>query len=134
MNAQPAFNVTLASDQDNIVAGGPVTIQFNSERFDQANDFNTTTYKFTAPVTGKYQLNMSLSIEQMDTASTKLICMIVTSNVTYPFWLDPTVLGADPDYWDVSLIYPNLIFLQKKIKKGSRKISCYPLKRLGHLK
>jgi hypothetical protein len=49
---QPAFNVQLNSAQT-LSADSLTTVAWNTERIDANADYNTSTYKFVAPVTGK---------------------------------------------------------------------------------
>jgi hypothetical protein len=65
MPSQPAFSVYPASTQDNIATGG-VTVLWGTERFDQGADFATNV--FTAPVAGRYCLQVSLNLRNLDTA------------------------------------------------------------------
>lgn len=52
---QPAFLVGLTADVLNVTGDGTAyTILFNTEIYDQNNDFDTSTGVFTAPVTGRY--------------------------------------------------------------------------------
>ena len=81
---QPAFLANPAAAgaspvQTNISSGD--TITFGNEVFDQNNDFASNT--FTAPITGKYQFNVGLFLEQVDTDYTELRIKLVTSNRTY---------------------------------------------------
>ena len=101
--AQPAFNVNLSTSQNDIATGAWTTVLFNNERFDQGSNFNTGTYTFTAPVTGKYQLDVSLRLENVDAAAGYYEVRIATSNKDYKWLFDPRGLGSDPDYWPVSL-------------------------------
>jgi hypothetical protein len=100
MPTQPAFCVTKSAAQDNIAVGSNVTVTFDIERFDQGNNFASNT--FTAPVTGKYLLSVSLNIAYPDGASDYYIINIVTSNRNYAFLFDPGDLASDPLYWSVS--------------------------------
>jgi hypothetical protein len=101
---QPAFLATLSATQSNIsAAGGHITVLFNSEIFDQNADFNTGTYTFTAPVTGKYQLNMSIMVENLDSASGYWLMKIVTSNRAYHVYQDLRGLSGDADQWTWTL-------------------------------
>ena len=77
--SQPAFLANPASVQSNISSGD--TIAFGTEVFDQNGDFASNT--FTAPLTGKYQFNLGLFLEQVDTDQTELRIKLVTSNRTY---------------------------------------------------
>jgi len=49
---QPSFLATASQNNVNIGSGG--TFPFNTEQYDRTGSFNTSTYQFTAPVTGEY--------------------------------------------------------------------------------
>lgn len=84
--AQPAFQAYMSADRTNVTgAGTTYTIAFDSERYDVGGDFNTTTYTFTAPVTGKYNLNCYVRYYGLSAAMTYVELEIVTSNQTYQF-------------------------------------------------
>ena len=87
MPNQPAFSVNPASDQSNIAVDTNLTVVFGNERFDQNADFASNT--FTAPVTGKYQMNVRIYFQQTDSAATYLQLKLVTSNVDYQCVIDP---------------------------------------------
>ena len=99
--AQPAFLAHPASQQDNIATSTAVTVVWGTERFDQGGDFAANA--FTAPVTGKYQLNCMLYMNALDTAAGYYQLYWVTSNRTYyaPI-ISPGVLASDPTYWTFS--------------------------------
>ena len=62
MPYQPAFNGTNSS----VIAMTNSTwsvVAVDTIRFDRGNNFNTSTYRFTAPVTGVYQVNTSVQTE-----------------------------------------------------------------------
>ena len=80
-STQPAFCAHPASAQENIVIGSAVTVVLGTERFDQGGNFASNT--FTAPVTGKYQLNVNLQLSDIDSAATEIQVWIVTSNDSY---------------------------------------------------
>jgi len=96
--AQPAFSVTKSTKQSNVATNSQVTVVFDSEVFDQNNDFAGS--QFTAPVTGKYQLNLSLYTNELDSAADYYIAAIQTSNRQYQNVIDPGVLASDPVYWN----------------------------------
>ena len=98
MPLQPAFLVDAAA-MSNIAIDGARTVTFSSEVFDQNADFNTGTYTFTAPVTGKYHLTANLRVNAIPTDATYFVAYIVTSN--------RNVLGRifDPDGYDSSPAY-----------------------------
>ena len=79
---QPAFNVNVNSTQT-LSAGSTTTITMDTERFDQNADFNTTSYKFIAPVTGRYFLSTFIRIDHIDISSDYIDLRIRTSNHTY---------------------------------------------------
>ena len=77
---QPAFSVWNASSQSNIPVSTWTTILFDTEFFDQNQDFSSST--FTAPVTGKYQLNASVRFN-VDDAALYYHVQIETSNASH---------------------------------------------------
>jgi len=93
---QPAFRVSPSSTQSNIPINASTTVAFGTERFDQNGDFASNT--FTAPVTGKYQLNFALYLNETDTAGI-LQGQIVTSNSSeYYDVVDLGIFDADGQY------------------------------------
>jgi hypothetical protein len=100
MDKQPAFLVHPSSDQLNIAASASaVTVVFGTERFDQNGDFASNT--FTAPVTGRYQLNASIYLNNVDSASNYVYMAINTSNMESYFIIDPD-FGQDSVYWSIT--------------------------------
>jgi hypothetical protein len=100
MPKQSAFMVTKSSEQNNITSGQEVTINFDSERFDQNADFASNT--FTAPVTGRYQLNIMIDMTTVDSASAYYYIDLVTSNRRYRTIVDPDY-GQDNAYLPMSI-------------------------------
>ena len=90
---QPAFLVQPSSQQDNIPINGTTTVVFDTERFDQNGDFSSNT--FTAPVTGRYQLNVQLMIQQMDKDTDYIGVELRTSNRVYQVYHDNDGMAAD---------------------------------------
>jgi len=77
---QPSF-LTQNSNTANATGDGTaVAVTFATEIFDQGSDFATNT--FTAPVTGRYQLNTTVYLNQIDGNSVVYLTLI-TSNRTY---------------------------------------------------
>jgi len=96
---QPAFWVTNSTVQSNISAGVAHTIEFDSERFDQNADFNTTTYTFTAPVTGRYLFSEKIQLKDPDQSARYYEMQLVTSNKTYYTMIfDTGAFSSDPEY------------------------------------
>ncbi len=82
--SQPAFSANNSVGDSSVTgAGTAFTVEFNAERFDQNGDYNNTTDTFTAPVTGRYQFNVSVAVKDLTSAMTLLTLSIVTSGVTY---------------------------------------------------
>jgi hypothetical protein len=96
MPKQPAVHAYASSTQDNI-ATGIVTINLNAEVYDVNSDFNTGTYTFTAPVTGKYMMCAALDTSDIDTANQGVSLLMVASNRNYYFdEIDPRIeMSAD---------------------------------------
>ena len=92
--SQPAFQVVPASIQSNIAAGSTnVTVVFGTERFDQGSNFASNT--FTAPVTGRYQFNIMVRLDDVDTASNWYMLGLFTSNKDYEQFIDPDYHSGD---------------------------------------
>ena len=82
----PAFLARPASTQTNIALNTAVTVVLGTEVFDNNGDFASNT--FTAPVTGRYQLNMHVLLAQLDAGHTFSGANIITSNRNYQFTID----------------------------------------------
>ena len=80
---QPAFLVKPSATLSNVTGDATFyTVVFATEIFDQNNNFVTST--FTAPVTGRYQLSLSLFITGLAAANTFILVYVNTSNQNYP--------------------------------------------------
>ena len=97
---QPAFQAIPASDQTNFAVNAAVVVVFGTEIFDQNADFASNT--FTAPVTGKYQLDVNVRLENIDSASTSYHLSLDTSNRGYTFDFDPD-FGQDNALYTMSI-------------------------------
>lgn len=81
---QPAFSARLTGNNLNVTGAGTAwTVVFNSEIFDQNSDYNTSTYTFTAPITGRYLFTYNVSIFNLTSSMTAGLINIITSNRTY---------------------------------------------------
>ena len=79
--SNPAFLARNSSTDSNVTGNGTeVTIDFDTEVFDQGDDFASDT--FTAPVTGRYQLNVSCEVSGVTSSHTVGQLQIKTSNRT----------------------------------------------------
>ena len=74
---QPAFDAYRSSTPQTFSASTNTKVQFNSEVYDTANCFDSTTnYRFTPTVAGYYQLNFSISMYVTSGASTMTVAFI----------------------------------------------------------
>jgi hypothetical protein len=95
----------MVSGGQNNFGGGEVIIQFGREHWDVGGNFNTSTYTFTAPVTGKYILSASIHLQSLSTGSSQYYkLMIDTSNRTYYNYMDPQGLSTD-GMWTMTLTH-----------------------------
>ena len=103
---QPAFSAKVTSQQSNIAPSSQVTVLFATELYDQNSDYNNSTYTFTAPVTGKYQLNVLLLLDNLDTGPGYYQTQLRTSNRVYYHTHDPRGYSQDLAYnnLDVSIL------------------------------
>ena len=100
MPSQPAFVVRPSLTQSNIATGSYVTVAFGSSIIDANSDFDTSTSTFTAPVTGKYWLGVTLRVDNVDQAASYYRLKIATSNrAHYPLIKSGSAFGAsNPAY------------------------------------
>ena len=105
-STHPAFSANVGSAQT-ISANTLTTIAFDTERFDLNSDYNTTTYKFIAPVQGKYFLSFYLRINNVDVDSQYIDARIRTTAHTYQAVYDPDKEASS----DLSFITLNLAVL-----------------------
>jgi len=99
---QPAFLAHPSSTITNISVGVNGLV-FGGERFDQNADYNTSNGTFTAPVTGKYQLNVHFYMLNIDTGATYYEGLLLTSNKNYGVIVSPE-FSADLDYYHMELV------------------------------
>jgi len=97
---QPAFSARNNGTQSNIATGTDVTVALGTERFDNNGDFASNT--FTSPVTGKYQLNVIMRLDTIDSAAYSYELKIATSNQNYAVPFDPD-FGQDNNLYDMTI-------------------------------
>jgi hypothetical protein len=97
MPSQSAFLVGHSATQSNISNSGYNNISFDTEIFDQNGDFASNT--FTAPVTGRYQFNIILRVNDLDTAATYYQVYLFSSNRNYYTTIDPE-FSSDLAYYN----------------------------------
>jgi hypothetical protein len=93
---QPAFLVIPASNQSNLANND--VIAFGTEKFDQNADFASNV--FTAPVTGRYQMDVNVGLLDVDSAAAFIGLKIESSNNHFYLLVDPD-FGQDAAYWDL---------------------------------
>lgn len=93
---QPAFNAYPGTSPTNVTGDGTVyVIPFDTETFDQGSDFNTGTYTFTAPVTGRYQFNVTIGLYEIGAAHTIGVYRLVTTAAAYHIaYNNPSLVAA----------------------------------------
>jgi len=79
MSKQPAFLRTELTGDQSITSTSPVTVTFDTEKYDQNSDMTSTT--FTAPVTGKYLFAMAITAESLN--DDYIVMHLDTSNHNY---------------------------------------------------
>ena len=94
---QPSFYVDKTDSQQTIPVNSDTTINFNTERYDTATAFASDT--FTAPVTGKYFLNVGLLLGNPPTDASYMECAIVTSNRRIGLLCDYDAFDQTTVYW-----------------------------------
>jgi len=93
---QPAFLARPASTQSNIPINAVTTVVLGTEVFDQNADFASNT--FTAPVTGRYQLNVNLYLTDLDHDTAYYQFQLNTSNRIYYFIQGTGGFDADHNF------------------------------------
>lgn len=78
---KPRFLAFVPSTATNQTGNGAQATLVCNEVYDDNRNFNTST--FTAPITGRYQLNAVVSLSALSTAATLTSLRIITSNRTY---------------------------------------------------
>jgi len=102
MPKQPAFLARTNSTISNFAVATLTTVAYGTEIFDQNADYNNSNYTFTAPVTGRYQLNVILILHNLDSASAYYQTQLITSNRIYHHLVD-TDYGQDNTYQNLNV-------------------------------
>jgi len=96
---QPAFQAGLNSTK---TSGTDFTsthdIPFNNEIFDNQSNYNNSNYTFTAPVTGRYQINVLLYCLHIPAEDGYIECQVISSNRAYYIIFDPNGQDATSTY------------------------------------
>ena len=99
---QCAFNVQASTNQNNIATASYVTVVYGQENYDIGGNFASNT--FTAPVTGKYQLNAHLRLDTVSNDSTYYLFFLQTSNRGYYQTMDSNAVSLDYHSFALSLV------------------------------
>ena len=100
---QPAFLARKSSDTQNIAVATGIAVTFDTETFDQNGDFNNSTGVFTAPVTGRYQLNAKVYLQEIPTNTAYLYAQLNTSNNAAFEIIDPAAFDQDMTYYTLNI-------------------------------
>ena len=98
MPLQPAFLATPAAQQNNLANG--TTLLFGTEVTDRNADYNTSDGRFTAPVTGLYQVGYSLRLQEVPSDTNYIMIELVSSNRSFYYILDTGVFDQDAAYYE----------------------------------
>ena len=88
MPHQPAFLAQPASNQTDLAINTAVELVFGTEVYDVNADFASNT--FTAPVTGKYQFNVTIYMSDFDASANYVQVDLDTSNRDYHTIMETT--------------------------------------------
>lgn len=81
---QPCFMAYCNSKQTNFFGDGSAeTVPMNTEIFDQANNYDPTTYKFTAPRAGRYMFYASVEIDNVTLNTDIITVAILAGGINY---------------------------------------------------
>jgi hypothetical protein len=92
---------TSASADQSTATG--ITVIFDTERFDQNADYNTSNGIFTAPVTGKYQFNVQVYLQQIPSNAGYFYIQLITSNDVYTNITDADAFDAEMTYYVLNI-------------------------------
>jgi len=91
---QPAFQARGDSLQNNILPNTNVILTASSVQFNVGSHYDEVN-TFTAPITGKYQINADIRLRNIDSGATSYEFHVITSNQTFQHQLDPRQYAGD---------------------------------------
>lgn len=95
---QPAFLATHSVAQNNVTGNSTeVTVNFTTEIFDQNSNYDGTNL-FTAPITGRYQFNLSVFINDANTSTSGYVYLNASNRAMIGGSMGPFPLGAAATY------------------------------------
>lgn len=90
---QPAFLAYNSVTDTNVTGNGTIaTVNFDTEVFDQGNNFAANT--FTAPVTGKYRFSTNVRILELTNAADVVISLVTSNRTIHLFWWSAGTIGG----------------------------------------
>ena len=96
---QPCFYATVTGESRSGM-DSESTMKYATEVFDVGSDYNNSTYTFTAPVTGKYQFNITLGVSGLSSGN-DIYIRLQTSNRNMDSRVKPGRDNADMLYLSV---------------------------------
>ena len=107
---RPAFSAYMTANQSNRSTNTGHTVDFNATYFDIGNNFDTSTFKYTIPISGIYQFNLLLRIDDIDTATDYVYAGIYVStdastggDKLYRSYRSGNSFAADSAHWGVQV-------------------------------
>jgi len=99
MPYQPAFQASKSTNTTIADATWTILI-FDNERFDNNADYNPSNGVFTAPVTGRYQMNFSARIDNISHSVAHASVQLTSSNRDYSYQslITPTAYDSTLNY------------------------------------
>ena len=98
---QPAFSARAVSTSGGLAITTWHTLNC-TEVFDNNADFDASTNKFTAPVTGRYQLNLTVRLDNFQSNTGYFYVNIETSNRQYYTIMGSSGYSANVQYFGIS--------------------------------
>ena len=93
--SQPAFHVYQSSTLSNATGDGTtVTVPYNTVKFDNSSSFNTGTYTFTAPITGKYVFGFNVYLNGIVAVNNSMTMILNTTSTSYQVFVNPYAIQA----------------------------------------
>jgi hypothetical protein len=96
--SQVSFKAYFSGSNPSLAKGSLVTMPYNAREYDNQNNFSTSTYKFTAPVAGKYLFIANVNMYGVDDAAAVRIFLTINSSTNrLLFWRQNMATGNTGD-------------------------------------
>jgi hypothetical protein len=79
---QVSFKAYISASNPTLSRNAYQTVPYTGEEYDTQGNFSTSTYKFTAPVAGKYLFAVNLNLYGMDDAARLNVVLYINSSQT----------------------------------------------------